>query len=165
MYFELIDSFIVPADVQRCWRFFGSAENLPLITPRWLRFQLAMTAPYPRIEQDTLLDYTIRWCGVPIRWRTRIIDWDPPRTFIDLQVRGPYALWHHQHSFKPMDGGVECRDRVIYKVPIPIVGTIVNALIVKKQLIEIFQFRRQAIAQNLGGMQPLQEAPVIRATT
>ena len=161
MYFELTDSFIVSGGLDRCWEFFGSAENLPLITPPWLHFRLAMTAPCPRIEQDTLLDYTIRWCGIPIRWRTRIIDWDPPRKFIDLQVRGPYALWHHQHSFKAVDGAVECRDRVVYQLPIPIVRAMVHPLLVKRQLIEIFQFRRETIARNLGGFRALQDKPTI----
>ena len=161
MYFELTDSFVVSGGLDRCWEFFGSAENLPLITPPWLHFRLAMAAPYPRIEQDTLLDYTIRWCGIPIRWRTRIIDWDPPRTFIDLQVRGPYALWHHQHSFKAVDGGVECRDRVIYQLPMPIVRAMVHPLLVKRQLIEIFQFRRETIARNLGEFRALQDKPTI----
>jgi hypothetical protein len=61
VYYELTDTFDVPADVDRCWRFFGTAENLPLITPPWLKFTIAMPTPPPAIAEDTVLDYTIRW--------------------------------------------------------------------------------------------------------
>ena len=107
VYYELTDSFDVAADIDRCWRFFGTAENLPLITPPWLRFTIAMPMPLPVIGQDAVLDYSIRWLGAAVKWRTKIIDWSPPRQFVDLQIRGPYALWHHQHRFEAIDGGAE----------------------------------------------------------
>src|SRR5215210_1090851 len=115
MYYELTDRFIVRSSIDRTWEFFSTAANLPLITPAWLRFTMRTAAPVV-IAQDALLNYTIRWMGVPVRWRTKIVDWDPPRQFTDLQVRGPYALWHHRHTFREGVGGVECCDRVIYRV-------------------------------------------------
>jgi len=158
MYYELNDSFEVPADADRCWDFFGRAENLPLITPPWLHFTLAMPTPLPPIRQDAVLDYTIRWFGVRVKWRTRIIDWAPPRQFIDLQTRGPYELWHHQHTFEPGErGGVICHDRVIYKLPVPGVRRVVHALAVRRQLLEIFRYRRKVIAQHLGWVRALQD--------
>ena len=90
MYYELTDHFEVSADIDRCWRFFGSAENLPLITPPWLNFRIAMPTPLPPITQDAVLDYTIRWMGVAVKWRTRIIDWSPPRQFV-VEATGPVA--------------------------------------------------------------------------
>jgi ligand-binding SRPBCC domain-containing protein len=162
MYYELTDHFEVAADLDRCWRFFGSAENLPLITPPWLGFTIDMKPPLPAIALDSLLDYRIRWCGLPIRWRTKIIDWTPPRQFIDLQIRGPYALWHHLHAFEPSEsGGVICRDRVVYKLPIPVVGSIVHALAVRRQLVEIFKFRRRVIAEHLGWVRAIQPEPTV----
>lgn len=110
------------------------------------------------IELDSTLDYTIRWMGVPIRWRTKIIDWSPPDQFIDLQIRGPYALWHHQHRFQPTSsGGVECWDRVIYKLRMPGIRRLIHPLIVRKQLIEIFRFRREVIGKHLGELRALQD--------
>ena len=165
MVYELTDHFEVAADVERCWQFFGSAENLPLITPPWLRFTIAMPSPLPAIGAESELDYTIRWMGVPVQWRTRIIDWSPPRQFIDLQIRGPYGLWHHQHTFTPLPdgGGVRCFDRVIYQLPVPGVRRAVHALIVKKQLIEIFRFRRKVIGKHLGWARAVQEDVEIRS--
>jgi ligand-binding SRPBCC domain-containing protein len=167
VYYELTDHFHVAADIDRCWRFFGSARNLPLITPPWLAFNVAMAEPLPEITLDSFLDYTIKWSGVPIRWRTMIIDWSPPRQFIDLQVRGPYALWHHQHTFTPVlardGGGVACLDRVIYQLPVPGVRRVVHWFMVKKQLIEIFRFRRQVIGEHLGWVKAIQPDVQIRS--
>lgn len=161
MYHELTDHFVVASSPEKTWRFFSSAENLPRITPASLGFKILTPSPIA-IGSDSLLDYTIRWAGIPIRWRTRIIDWSPPNQFIDLQIRGPYTLWHHQHTFKPVADGVECTDRVIYKVPVPIVGRIVNALVVKRQLLSIFRFRRTIIGQDLGWVRAVQPDVIIR---
>jgi len=156
MYQELTDHFEVKSDIDRTWEFFSNAANLPLITPPWLKFTIAMNA-LPRIEQETVLDYTIRWCGLPIRWQTRIIDFTPKRQFIDLQTKGPYALWHHQHTFEPSDNGVICFDRVFYQLPVPGIRRIVHATIVRKQLTEIFRFRRRVIGEHLGWVRALQD--------
>jgi uncharacterized protein len=163
VYYELTDTFDVPADVDRCWRFFGTAENLPLITPPWLRFTIAMPTPLRVIGQDAVLDYSIRWLGAAVKWRTKIIDWSPPRQFVDLQIRGPYALWHHQHRFEPIEGGgVRCFDRVIYQLPVPLVRRVVHAAIVRRQLLAIFRFRRTVIGEHLGVIRSVQEDVEIR---
>lgn len=161
-YFELTDSFEVPADVERTWRFFSTAENLPLITPAWMHFTIVTPGPI-EIGADSILDYRVRVNGIPVRWQTRIIDWSPPRQFIDLQIRGPYTLWHHQHTFTPSAGGVTCSDRVIYKLPGGPIGKMVHAISVRRQLIEIFRYRRGVIAQQLGGLRAVQEDVTVRA--
>jgi ligand-binding SRPBCC domain-containing protein len=161
-YFELTDHFVVKADLDRTWDFFSSAENLPRITPAWMQFRI-LTPPPIVIQQDSILDYEIRWMGIPLRWRTRIIDWTPKRQFIDLQLRGPYALWHHQHTFTPCDEGTICTDRVTYQVPGHVVGRVMNALIVRKQLTGIFEFRRKVIAEELGWVRGVQEKVLIRS--
>src|SRR4051812_27914914 len=104
MTWELTDVFVVAADIETTWRFFSTAMNLPLITPPWLHFRIAMPEPI-LIQEDANLDYTIRWLGLPMRWRTTITDWDAPRRFVDVQTRGPYALWRHEHVFEPLAGG------------------------------------------------------------
>ena len=161
MYYELTDRFTVSADLAATWTFFTRAENLPAITPSWLRFRIVTPAPV-RIEQDARLDYTIRWMGLPVKWRTKIIDWTPSRQFIDLQVRGPYALWHHQHRFEQTAQGVSCTDRVIYQLPGAVVGRAVHAAVVRKQLLRIFQYRRQVISERLGLREVLQDVRINR---
>ena len=154
MYYELTDHFVVHADAEKTWDFFSEADNLPAITPPWLSFTIK-TPPPIRIQLDSLLDYTIKWMGIPIKWRTRIIDWQPPRMFIDLQLRGPYALWHHQHTFTPVSDGTACTDRVIYKLPMGWVGRMGHGM-VRRQLLEIFEFRRKVIADRLGWVRAVQ---------
>jgi len=159
MCYELTDQFEVTSNLNSTWNFFSLAENLPRITPPWLKFTLVNC---PKIELNTQLDYTIRWMGLPIKWRTLIIDWSPPRQFIDLQIRGPYSLWHHQHTFTPSADGVICTDRVIYQLPVPLIRRVAHTLIVSRQLLEIFRFRRKVIAENLGWVRPLQDDVQIR---
>jgi hypothetical protein len=161
VYFELTDHFEVSADLDRVWAFFGGAQNLPLITPPWLKFRLAESNP-PAIQQDSILNYSISWMGLPVKWRTRIIDWSPPRQFIDLQIKGPYALWHHQHCFTPSDQGVICFDRVIYSLPVPVLRRAVHRWIVRRQLLEIFRFRRKVIGQHLQWVRAIQDDVEIR---
>ncbi len=148
-YHELADRFVVAADLQTTWAFFSAPENLSSITPSWLKFTLRPPAP-EYIETGTLLSYTIRWMGIPIGWRTRIINCCAPRQFIDLQVSGPYRLWHHTHTFAEVADGVECSDRIIYALPMGPLGNAIHAVFVRNQLLEIFHFRRKVIAQHLG---------------
>lgn len=161
MYYQLTDSFEVRANIDECWKFFGTADNLPRITPPWLGFTVDDPPLAGGIRQDSIFNYTIRWCGIPIRWRTRIIDWSPPRQFIDLQIKGPYALWHHQHTFEPGASGVICRDRVVYQLPVPLFRRIAHPLMVGPQLCEIFEFRRKVIGEHLGWVRAVQEHPLI----
>ncbi len=160
MYYQLTDHFVVKADLATTWDFFSKAENLPRITPAWMNFQVRTPQPIV-LKQDSQLDYTIHWMGIPLNWRTRIIDWSPPRQFIDLQLRGPYSLWHHQHTFTAGEDGTICTDRVLYKVPVPIIGRIMNSLIVKRQLIGIFEFRRKVISQELGWVRAVQDQVIV----
>ena len=161
MHYELTDRFLVAADLPRTWAFFSSAQNLRRITPAWMNFTITAGGDVP-IALDTVLDYTIHWKGVPMRWRTKIIEWSPQRQFIDLQVRGPYALWLHQHSFAEVPGGVECRDRVVYRLPVPLIGRAVHATVVRRQLLEIFRYRRKVIGQDLGWVRAIQDDVDIR---
>lgn len=169
MYYELTDRFEVPASIDDTWKFFSTADNLPRITPPWLKFTVTTPGPI-EIKLDSILDYTIAWKGLPMRWRTRIIDFSPPRQFIDLQIRGPYALWHHQHTFDPKPdggggsgGGVICSDRVIYKIPVGPIGRVMHAVLVRNQLLDIFRYRRKVIGESLGGCRPLQADVQIRS--
>jgi ligand-binding SRPBCC domain-containing protein len=161
MFYELTDHFIVKSDLPTTWDFFSKAENLPRITPAWMKFEIRTPQPI-NIQQDSILDYTIRWMGIPLAWRTRIIDWAPPRQFIDLQLRGPYSLWHHQHTFTATEEGTACTDRVLYRVPVPLLGRVMNTLMVRKQLIGIFEYRRKVIAEELGWVRAVQDRVTVR---
>jgi ligand-binding SRPBCC domain-containing protein len=134
-----------PADV---FPFFGDANNLEAITPPWLGF--AVTTPGPiEMRSGTLIEYGLRLHSVPVRWRTTIAVWDPPRRFVDVQIQGPYRLWHHTHDFEDDGrGGTIMRDTVRYALPLGVLGKVAHALLVRRDLEAIFDFRRDAIARQ-----------------
>lgn len=134
---------------ERAFDFYGDASNLEPLTPPWLRFEV--TTPMP-IEMDagTLLDYRLRLHGVPVRWRTRIESWEPPHRFLDVQVRGPYSLWEHTHTFEPVgDGATTIRDRVRYAIPFGPLGSLAHVVFVRRDLARIFDYRQEAVAKRL----------------
>ena len=136
----------LPAEV---FPFFGEARNLEAITPPWLRFEV-LTPPLIVMAVGTLIDYRIRIHGVTVRWQTRITEWNPPHGFVDVQLRGPYKLWHHTHTFAEKNSGTLCVDQVRYR---PRGGTIVNWLFVRRDIERIFAYRT-ARMQELLALEP-----------
>jgi ligand-binding SRPBCC domain-containing protein len=138
----------VPAE--RAFAFYGDARNLEALTPPWLRFRVT-SAPAGLLQAGALIEYRLKLHGVPVRWRTRIEVWEPPVRFVDVQLRGPYALWEHTHTFAPAGpGAVEIRDRVRYRIPFGPLGDLAHALFVRSDLERIFDYRRDAVAGLLG---------------
>jgi ligand-binding SRPBCC domain-containing protein len=125
---------------------FSRAENLEAITPPWLGFQIVTQLPI-EMREGAMIEYKLRFHGVPVRWRTEIVVWDPPHRFVDLALRSPFALWHHTHEFEEVDGGTLARDTVRYRVGFGPLGELAHALVVGKDLEAIFDFRREAITR------------------
>jgi ligand-binding SRPBCC domain-containing protein len=141
----------VPRPLPDVFEFFADASNLNEITPPWLHFAIRTPGPIA-MGVGTLIDYSIRLKGVPIRWRTRIAAWEPPHRFVDEQLRGPYALWHHEHTFDEHNGATTIRDRVTYALPLAALpgAGLVHRRIVRPDLERIFTFRRAAMARRFG---------------
>jgi ligand-binding SRPBCC domain-containing protein len=130
--------------------FFQDAYNLEAITPPFLGFRVATPRPVD-MRAGATIEYRLRLHGVPVRWRTRIEMFDPPHTFVDVQLSGPYRLWHHTHVFEPDGrGGTLMRDRVRYALPLGPLGTAAHLLFVRRDLRRIFEFRQQAVVRTLG---------------
>lgn len=127
--------------------FFADAANLGEITPPWLEFGIRTPLPIP-MGVGTRIDYRLRLHGVPFSWRTEISQWQPPESFIDRQLRGPYHLWIHEHLFIPVPEGTQVVDRVRYR---PRGGALVHALFVRRNLSRIFTFRQQKLIARFGG--------------
>ena len=139
----------VRADIHRAFAFYSDASNLELITPGFLGFQILTPRPIV-MHPGTLIRYRLRLFGVPLEWLTRIEDWQPGRSFTDLQLRGPYALWIHEHRFTSRNGGTLVEDRVAYRLPWEPLSAPVRLLIVRPTIERIFGYRREAIARLLG---------------
>lgn len=136
----------VPGIPDQIFPFFSDARNLEKITPPWLSFCVRSVAPEP-IVAGTLIQYQLRVHGVPFRWTTKITEWNPPHSFVDVELSGPYAQWIHTHRFEPRDGGTRMMDRVEYALPFGLLGSLAHVLLVKRDVERIFDYRRQKIAE------------------
>jgi hypothetical protein len=143
------------------FKFFEEPRNLARITPPQLGFEVTTPGPI-EMRKGAVIDYTIRWLGLPMKWRTLITDYEPPLRFVDEQVRGPYRHWRHHHDFKEADGACIISDLVEYELPCGLFGRIAHTLIVGKQLKQIFAFRQRAIAVTLGAAEVRYTEPEIR---
>jgi ligand-binding SRPBCC domain-containing protein len=137
----------LPRTASQIFSFFGDARNLEIITPPWLRFEILTQDPM-EMRDGTLIDYRLRLRSIPLRWRSRIEVWEPPRRFIDIQVKGPYRRWHHEHVFEPRNNGTLCIDHVRYAV---LGGLLVDRLFVRRDVAKIFEFRRKRLLELFQG--------------
>jgi hypothetical protein len=129
--------------------FFADAANLEAITPPFLRFRILTPTPV-EMRPGARIEYALSIFGVPLRWDTRITDWQPGVRFVDEQESGPYALWRHTHEFESQGDATLVRDVVEYAVPLGPLGQVAHVLFVERALDRIFDFRRDAIARLLG---------------
>ncbi len=136
----------VPRD--QVFPFFAAAENLERITPPELRFRIVSPTPV-EMRRGALIDYRLRLNGLPFGWRTEITEWDPPRSFTDTQLRGPYHTWIHRHVFEALDDRrTRMTDEVRYRLPMWPLGELALP-IVRRQVRAIFTHRNRIIRELL----------------
>jgi ligand-binding SRPBCC domain-containing protein len=126
------------------FEFFGRAENLERITPPWMHFRI-LTPPPIVMKQGTTIEYKLRVRGIPLRWLTKIERWNPPYSFIDVQAKGPYTLWHHTHLFAEVERGTSIVDIVRYALPFGVLGRLVHWAQVARDLEQIFDYRARQV--------------------
>ena len=129
--------------------FFADPRNLPRLTPP--RLKLRLDTECTALTAGAVLDGSLRWLGVPLRWRTYIREYDPPYRFVDVQVRGPWARWEHRHLFLEEGGGTWIEDRVTYRLPFGPLGRLAHAALVERQLTTAWAYRRARLEDALVG--------------
>jgi ligand-binding SRPBCC domain-containing protein len=138
---------MIPRSRSEAFAFFSDAFNLERITPPFLRFRIVTPAPI-KMEAGAVIEYRLALFGAPIYWRTAIESWDPEESFVDSQIKGPYALWRHTHSFEEKGPRqTMMRDLVEYGIPYGALGRIAHALFVERWLKKIFDYRAAMITR------------------
>ncbi len=129
--------------------FFEDATNLARLTPAFLNFTILTKTPIP-MHEGTLIDYRIQLFGIPLRWRTEIEVYERGVRFVDRQIRGPYKLWRHTHTFADVSGGTLMTDRVDYALGFGPLGSAAHELFVRATLKRIFDYRAEVVASLFG---------------
>ncbi len=154
--YELNQEQCVDRPLERVFAFFERPENLALITPPSLDFQLLTPSPVA-MEQGRIIDYTIRVLGMQVRWRSLISTYRPPQCFVNEQLLGPYSFWHHTHRFAAEGTGTRLIDEVRYALPAFLprpLAAAVHRWHVQATLQHIFDYRREQIRRLFGGATP-----------
>jgi len=138
----------VPCPLHEVFEFFSNACSVEFLTPAWSRFRV-VTLPIV-MRPGAEIDYRMVWRGVPIRWTTEVLRWLPPHEFVDMQLSGPYKLWHHTHRFAAQSGGTCITDIVQYALPLGPLGWLANALWVRRDIRRMFDYRRDRIGEMFG---------------
>lgn len=146
---QLVREQTIPRPLEEVFEFFSDARNLEVLTPPWLNFEILTPGTIP-MHAGAIIQYALRLRGIPINWITSIAVWNPPHEFVDVQLKGPYQLWHHRHTFQAVGNATRMIDEVHYRLPLGLVGDMVHGLLVRRDLQQIFDYRKQQIDKQLG---------------
>jgi len=130
--------------------FFTDPRNLEDLTPGWLHFEILTALPL-QMKSGVLIDYGLRLYGIPLHWQSEICVWEPPHRFVDRQIRGPYRVWIHEHTFAELNGGTLVADTVEYATP---GGILVQTLFLARDLRRIFAYRHERLRKRFGPSNP-----------
>ena len=144
----------LPITIDEAWDLLSDPKNLQKITPVYMGFKILSGADRPMFPGQIIQYIVTPVLGIPTKWVTEITHVVDKKYFVDEQRFGPYALWHHKHFIKEIDGGVEMEDIVDYKVPLGILGQLVHPFLVKPKLNEIFEYRRKKLIEMFGEFKP-----------
>lgn len=136
----------IPATLDQAWEFFSSPDNLALITPKELNFEILDRSDSHQMFAGQIIQYKVSiYPFLRVRWVTEITHVENQMFFVDEQRFGPYSFWHHKHFFYPEDGGVRMVDIVHYKLPLGFLGRMIEPFLVAPKLEKIFSFREEVI--------------------
>ncbi len=143
---NLVVTQFLPIDLNKAWDFFSSPENLSRITPPEMDFKILTKDVSENIYDGMEIDYSVKpLAGIPVKWKTEIRNVRQLHSFTDIQVKGPYKVWEHTHTFAVVKGGVMMNDEITYLLPLGILGKIAHFLFVRKKIEKIFNYRKTVL--------------------
>jgi ligand-binding SRPBCC domain-containing protein len=143
----------IPMSIEDAWEFFSSPRNLQKITPEHMGFKILSDFHQEKMYPGMLITYKVSpVMGIPLDWCTEITHVDQHKYFVDEQRFGPYAMWHHQHHFKEIEGGIEMTDIIDYAIPFGILGRMMNSILVESEVKKIFEYRVKRVEELFGRM-------------
>jgi len=148
--YTLYKKQLLPISKAEAWAFLSDPKNLKTITPDYMGFDILSGADRPMFAGQIIQYIVTPILGIKTKWVTEITHVVDGDYFVDEQRFGPYALWHHKHFIKEIDGGVEMEDIIDYKVPFGILGQLVQPILVKPKLEEIFNYRTKKLEELFG---------------
>ena len=138
----------LPLDIDKAWDFFSSPRNLAKITPEHMGFIITSKFNDEKMYPGMLITYKVSpLMGIRMDWCTEITHVIDKKYFVDEQRFGPYAMWHHQHHFNVVEGGIEMTDIVNYAIPLGILGRMMNSILISNEIEKIFTYREKKIAE------------------
>ncbi|MFD2824558.1 cell division inhibitor [Lacinutrix iliipiscaria] len=144
----------LPISKETAWLFLSDPKNLKVITPDYMSFNIISGADKPMYAGQIIQYIVTPVLGIKTKWVTEITHLVEQHYFVDEQRFGPYALWHHKHFLKEIDGGIEMEDIIDYKLPFGVIGQLVQPLLVKPKLNEIFEYRKHKLETLFGSYKP-----------
>lgn len=151
MLFRLQRRQFIPGPPAAIWDFFSTPRNLDRLTSPELRFRIVGDVA-PRMYAGQLIEYRVGILpGIHAQWLTEITHVREGEYFVDEQRCGPYRLWHHQHRFTPVPGGVEMTDLVTYDPGWGWLGGLVHAVWIGGKLRQIFDLRARKVREAFPG--------------
>jgi ligand-binding SRPBCC domain-containing protein len=143
----------LPVGIEEAWDFFSSPQNLQKITPEHMGFEILSDIP-EKMYPGLIISYIVKpLFGIPMKWVTEITHVKEPVYFVDTQIKGPYRIWHHQHHFREIPGGVEMTDIVNWAVPLGFFGRIANSVLVESKVKQIFEYRTRVLTERFGELE------------
>ncbi len=140
----------VPISLDEAWKFLTNSDNLSIMTPSYMNFKKISKDNRP-LYSGQIIQYSVTpILGIPVKWVSEITQLKENDYFVDIQLFGPYAMWHHKHFIREIDGGVEMEDLIDYKIPLGLIGQMVHPFVVKPKLQEAFAFRKAKLIEIFG---------------
>jgi len=140
----------IPISLHEAWDFLSNPKNLKVITPEYMTFSIISGADRKMFAGQIIQYLVTPIFGIKTKWVSEITHLVEKEYFVDVQLFGPYAFWHHKHFIKEIDNGVELEDVIDYQVPLGFLGKLVHPILVKPKLEEIFEYRRKKLIELFG---------------